>query len=899
MLLKGTNSTSLVEVKCKIQNTNDDDILTSKSIADFLSFLFQLMISLRSTKRLIKKKLFKISIKLGLNFTIRLLDIYFSLLNKDIPATDITRVFRFYVKLLKSITETVQIENPDCILNTLVSVYKINSKFLKEMAIMVFRNYHVMLNKQVCLEKLHSTNIEFTINFNNLRILLGLVAEIHGIRTVTPYLSLLIEKGSVHLEFALGTIKYLTKNHEETLLENIKEVITLLNSIDLSIGLPNDILSIYLSVVKSLAKRLVQRSNCQLQTFAPIILGYTKNRNFVLRQTAFNALYWLTLMDDENNHRCSIESLTLVAIDEIKKITNTSHTEESITNAFFRGSTFYLKMLNKCLLHIPTNKNDESNLKVEIFNLMFLRLMNKKLIFKKTHYVVRNKLYATLQKTYDIIIERFSPRLISNTLLDYFSDLKESSLGLMFFCLQQLLKKTELSNFKIDEKKVISFIFDTLQEINDNKIKIIVEDETFFEGHLFSYETKYYDKHYMYRNLVREMLIVCKQLLAYIMNTTNVNVANISNLLFQRLQWFAASKNMFVRFLASLLISEIISFVSKLDNLVSRDICIDRVFSTAYNDLIGASGTEVEMFGVFAVLMKITKTRLLFVSNESYKRVLNLLPPLINAHSTVLVYLALKLIKSISKRLAHEIDDEKCWNKIMVSIVEFAFKVKQKNVKVMASSTIGCIAKDIGPLDCIYYLVQGLSNPRRSIRIWCSISILEITKKCGAFSVIPVLLNEYGAKNKLLRLGVLKSIQLIMSEETPENTNYINSLVNIIEDAVKDKDIVHRQIGCFIISNIAKLVVNDIECYFDLFLHFLNLIWPSILEDEFGMAEAFENTVMDIGTIIGVDVIVMYTGSGLFHPVKAVRERCWGILNLCWEADSSITSQILEVYFEL
>jgi splicing factor 3B subunit 1 len=61
--------------------------------------------------------------------------------------------------------------------------------------------------------------------------------------------------------------------------------------------------------------------------------------------------------------------------------------------------------------------------------------------------------------------------------------------------------------------------------------------------------------------------------------------------------------------------------------------------------------------------------------------------------------------------------------------------------------------------------------------------------------------------------------------------DYINAVAPLLEDALMDRDLVHRQTACTTIKHMALGVVG-LGCE-DALRHLLNYIWPNIFETRY------------------------------------------------------------------
>jgi splicing factor 3B subunit 1 len=103
--------------------------------------------------------------------------------------------------------------------------------------------------------------------------------------------------------------------------------------------------------------------------------------------------------------------------------------------------------------------------------------------------------------------------------------------------------------------------------------------------------------------------------------------------------------------------------------------------------------------------------------------------------------------------------------------------------------------------------------------------------------------------------------------------DYIHSVVGLLEDALTDRDHVHRQTACAIVKHLAVGTAG--LGYEEALTHLLNLVWPNIFETSphviGGVMDAIE--AMRLG--LGPGVLMSYILQGMFHPARRVREVYW------------------------
>lgn len=97
----------------------------------------------------------------------------------------------------------------------------------------------------------------------------------------------------------------------------------------------------------------------------------------------------------------------------------------------------------------------------------------------------------------------------------------------------------------------------------------------------------------------------------------------------------------------------------------------------------------------------------------------------------------------------------------------------------------------------------------------------------------------------------------------------------MLEDALTDRDLVHRQTASVIVKHLA-LGVAGLGCE-DTMLHLMNLVWPNCFETSPHVIGAVMEAVEAMRVTLGPGVLLSYTLQGLFHPARKVREVCRSI----------------------
>ncbi|KAI9605959.1 hypothetical protein H4Q26_004330 [Puccinia striiformis f. sp. tritici PST-130] len=161
----------------------------------------------------------------------------------------------------------------------------------------------------------------------------------------------------------------------------------------------------------------------------------------------------------------------------------------------------------------------------------------------------------------------------------------------------------------------------------------------------------------------------------------------------------------------------------------------------------------------------------------------------------------------------------------------------------------------------------------------CSTHKLEaiVAETCGPFTCIPAILNEYRTPELNVRNGCLKSLSFLFEYIGEMGKDYINSVATCLEDALTDRDLVHRQTACSIVKHLALGTAGLGQE--DANLHLMNLVWPNCFETSPHVIGACMDAIEAMRVAVGPGVVLLYTLQGLFHPARKVREVYWRIYN--------------------
>lgn len=216
------------------------------------------------------------------------------------------------------------------------------------------------------------------------------------------------------------------------------------------------------------------------------------------------------------------------------------------------------------------------------------------------------------------------------------------------------------------------------------------------------------------------------------------------------------------------------------------------------------------------------------------------------------------------------------WMRICFELLEL-LKSPNKATRRVANETFGFIAQAVGPQDVLVALLNNLKVQERQLRVCSAIAIGIIAKSCGPYTTLPALMNEYKTPETNVQNGVLKAMAFMFEYIGEMAQDYLYLIAPLIEDALTDRDLVHRQTAANVIKHIALNCAGS-GCE-DAFVHFLNLLIPNIFETSPHVISRILEGLEALSHPLGPGVTMNYVWAGLFHPAKNVRTSFWKLYN--------------------
>ncbi|KAL4784418.1 armadillo-type protein, partial [Aspergillus varians] len=216
------------------------------------------------------------------------------------------------------------------------------------------------------------------------------------------------------------------------------------------------------------------------------------------------------------------------------------------------------------------------------------------------------------------------------------------------------------------------------------------------------------------------------------------------------------------------------------------------------------------------------------------------------------------------------------WMRICFELLDM-LKAHKKGIRRAANNTFGFIAKAIGPQDVLATLLNNLRVQERQSRVCTAVAIGIVAETCAPFTVLPALMNEYRVPELNVQNGVLKAMTFLFEYIGEMAKDYVYAVTPLLEDALIDRDQVHRQTAATVVKHIALGVVG-LGCE-DAMVHLLNLVFPNIFETSPHVIDRVIEAIDSIRMAVGTGTVMNYVWAGLFHSARKVRTPYWRLYN--------------------
>lgn len=235
----------------------------------------------------------------------------------------------------------------------------------------------------------------------------------------------------------------------------------------------------------------------------------------------------------------------------------------------------------------------------------------------------------------------------------------------------------------------------------------------------------------------------------------------------------------------------------------------------------------------------------------------------------------IKLIGTIAKFAPREVNARE-WMRICFDLLEM-LRAHRRTIRQATIETFGNIAQAIGPQEVLATLLSNLKVQERTLRVCTTVAIAVVAESCGPFTVLPALMNEYRIPELNVQNGVLKAMAFMFEYIGEMSKDYIYSVIPLLEDALIERDPVHRQTACTVVKNLG-LGCYGLNCE-DALIHLLNYVWPNIFEKSPHVIQAVMGALDGLRIGLGPGILLLYCLQGLFHPSKQTRRSYWRVYN--------------------
>merc|ERR1712005_103719 len=155
-----------------------------------------------------------------------------------------------------------------------------------------------------------------------------------------------------------------------------------------------------------------------------------------------------------------------------------------------------------------------------------------------------------------------------------------------------------------------------------------------------------------------------------------------------------------------------------------------------------------------------------------------------------------------------------------------------------------------------FALLDNLKVQERQNRVCTTVAIAIVAETCAPFTVLPGLMNEYRIPELNVQNGVLKALSFMFEYIGEMGKDYIYAVTPLLEDALMDRDLVHRQTACAVVKHMALGVAGlGTE---DALMHLLNFVWPNIFETSPHVINAVTEAIEGMRVALGPSAVLLY-----------------------------------------
>ncbi|CAL5225156.1 g7936 [Coccomyxa viridis] len=170
--------------------------------------------------------------------------------------------------------------------------------------------------------------------------------------------------------------------------------------------------------------------------------------------------------------------------------------------------------------------------------------------------------------------------------------------------------------------------------------------------------------------------------------------------------------------------------------------------------------------------------------------------------------------------------------------------------------------KPLGP-GVLVTLLNNLKVQDCQNRVCTTVAIAIVAETCSPFTVLPALMNEYKVPELNVQNGVLKALSFVFEYIGEMGKDYTYAVSPLLEDALMDRDLVHRQTAASVVQHMA-LGVAGLGCEDAL----AQLCVAKHLETSHHVVNAVQGAVDGCRLALGPVTVLKYILQGLFHPAS-------------------------------
>lgn len=241
-------------------------------------------------------------------------------------------------------------------------------------------------------------------------------------------------------------------------------------------------------------------------------------------------------------------------------------------------------------------------------------------------------------------------------------------------------------------------------------------------------------------------------------------------------------------------------------------------------------------------------------SNPPVKDLLPRLTPILRNRHELVQENCVRLIGRIADLAAESVNPRE-WMRICFELLDL-MKAQRKSIRKEVMKTFGFIAKAIGPHDVLSALLNNLKVQERQNRICTTIAIAIVAENCGPFAILPSLMTEYRVPEMNVQNGVLKSMAYMFEYIGEMSKDYVYACTSLLEDALTDRDQVHRQTAAVAIKHIALGVIGFGSE--DALIHLLNCMLPNVFDINPHLLMAVVEAVDAMRLAVGPAIVMNY-----------------------------------------